>query len=104
MADIVPAGSWVEIHSIVLSADERAERIPGDTKRVPLEMRVKGFLVADAALGEQVEIITAAGRRLRGRLAQVNPPYLHGFGAPIPELRTIGTEVRALLRRVDAVK
>ena len=104
MAEIIPAGSWVEIHSIVLSADERAERIPDDTKRVPLEMRVKGFLVADAALGEQVEIITAAGRRLRGTLAQVNPAYLHGFGAPIPELQTIGTEVRALLRRVDAVK
>ena len=98
MAELVAGGTWVEIHAIVLGADQRAARIPEDTQRVALEMRVKGFLVADASLGEQVEIVTVAGRRLRGTLAQINPCYTHGFGAPIAALQTIGAEIKALLR------
>lgn len=104
MADLVRAGTWVEIYSIVLPAEERAAHIPDDTRRVPLEMRVRGFLVADAALGAPVEIATAAGRRLRGTLAQSDPSYTHGFGPPIAELQTIGGEVRALLHSVGGVK
>jgi hypothetical protein len=76
----------------VLPPDERADHLPEDTKGVPLEMRVKGFLVAAATLGDQVEIVTAAGRRLHGTLAQANPAYAHGFGAPIAELVAIGCE------------
>jgi len=91
-------GCWVEIHRVVLEPSERAPRIPPETRRVPLEMRVKGFLVHDAILGEEAEIVTAAGRRLRGRLAQLNPPYRHGFGEPVPELSQVGRELRALLR------
>ena len=98
MADIVAANSWVEIHGIVLAAGQRAPHLPEDTQRVPLEMRVKGFLVSDAHLGEEVEIVTPAGRHLRGTLVSINPPYEHGFGPPIPELTGIGAEVRALLR------
>jgi hypothetical protein len=70
-----------------------------DTRKLPLEMRAKGFLTAPAVVGEEVEILTAAGRRLRGALAAVNPAYSHGFGPPIPELTPIGGEVRAMLRR-----
>jgi hypothetical protein len=98
MAELVSAGTWVEIHSIVLPATQRAQQIPEDTKGVPLEMRVKGFLVAAASLGDQVEIVTVTGRRLNATLVEVNPAYAHGFGPPIPELLTIGSEVRALLR------
>ena len=104
MAELVRSGSWVEVQSIVLAAHQRAEHIPEDTKRVPLEMRVKGFLAADAVLGDQVEIVTVTGRRLRGTLAAANPAYDHGFGAPVAELLTIGGEVRALLRRTTEVK
>ena len=104
MAELVASGTWVEIHSIVLGADQRAGHIPQDTQRVPLEMRVKGFLVAAASLGEQVEIVTVAGRRLRGTLAQVNPSYTHGFGPPIIELLAIGGEVKGLLRAAGVVK
>lgn len=98
MADIVEANSWVEIHAIALTPNQRAPHLPEDTKQVPLEMRVKGFLTSAATLGEEAEIITPAGRRLRGTLVSINPPYAHGFGAPIPELAGIGGEVRALLR------
>lgn len=99
MSEIVEKDTWVEIHNIVLQAGERAPQVPEDTQLVPLEMRVKGFLVAPAALGDDAEIITAAGRKLRGRLAAVNPPYTHSFGAPIPQLTSIGGEVRTILRK-----
>ena len=98
MAKPTAPGVWVEIHHIVLTPDERAPQVPEDTKQVPLEMRVKGFLATPAALGEEVEIVTPAGRRLRGVLTTINPAYTHGFGAPIPELSPIGSEVRAVLR------
>ena len=62
---------------------------------------MKGFLQTPAAEGEEAEILTPAGRRLRGTLVAVNPAYTHGFGAPIPELCSVGAEVRALLRGED---
>jgi hypothetical protein len=99
MTEAVDKGTWVEIYGIVLPPGERAAQVPDDTRMVPLEMRAKGFLMAPAVMGEETEISTAAGRRLRGTLAVVNPAYLHGFGPPIPELISIGGEVRATLRR-----
>ena len=98
MADLVPRDTWVEIHRIELAPDQRAPQVPADTRRVPLEMRAKGFLTAPAGLGEKAEIITPAGRPLRGVLSAVNPAYTHGFGSPIPELSAVGSEVRAILR------
>ena len=99
MADHADQGAWVEIRQLVLSAGERAPQVPDDTRQVPLEMRVKGFLVTAAAVGDQAEILTPAGRRLRGTLSAINPAYSHGFGPPIAELGAIGCEVRALLQR-----
>ncbi len=98
MAEPIASGTWVEIHRVVLGAAERAPQVPDDTKAVPLEMFVKGFLVEPAMRGDEVTIVTPAGRHLRGTLTAVNPAYTHGFGAPIPELSTIGEEVRAILR------
>lgn len=98
MADLIAEGTWVEIHRIVLAPGERAPQVPEDTRRVPLEMRVKGFLVAPASLGDEVEVVTPAGRRQRGRLAEINPPYTHGFGPPIAALSAVGKEVRDVLR------
>ena len=104
MAKLISKGTWVEIHNIVLPAGERAPQVPEDTQQVPLEMRVKGFLLEPASLDEEVEIITTVGRHLRGRLIEVNPAYTHQFGAPIPELSTIGGEVRAILRERGCIK
>ena len=98
MTELIGKGTWVEIHRSVLPAGARAPRVPDDTRQVPLEMRVKGFLVAPASAGEEAEIVTPAGRRLRGVVREINPAYTHGFGAPIAELSGIGREVRALLR------
>jgi len=104
MDEIIRKGAWVEIHGVVLAAGERADNVPEDTKRVPLEMRVKGFLLAPGRAGDEVEILTPAGRRLRGTLTAVNPAYAHGFGAPVPELSTIGAEVKTLLRERGLVQ
>ncbi len=98
MAEPVAKGTWVEIHGIVLPAGGRAPQVPDDTRQLPLEMRAKGFLAEPAVLGEDVTIVTPAGRRLRGTLSAVNPAYTHGFGPPIAELTGIGGEVRAMLR------
>ncbi len=98
MAEVIARGSWVEIHRIVLAAGARAPQVPSDTQQCPLELRVKGVLVDPARIGEQAEIVTAAGRRLYGTLVEVAPAYSHGFGRPIPELIGIGAEVRAILR------
>jgi hypothetical protein len=94
----VPRGSWVELHRIVLAPGERAPHLPDETRRVPLELRVKGFLTHDAAPGEQAEVVTAAGRRLQGTLDRALPSYDHGFGPPVPELLEVGAELRAILR------
>ena len=99
--DSVAKGTWVEIRTIVLPPGERAPQVPEDTRQVPLEMRVKGFLAQPAVMGETAEIITRAERRLSGTLIAVNPPYSHGFGDPIAALSKIGGEVRALLRDRD---
>lgn len=104
MTESAAKGSWVEIHSIVLAAGARAPQVPEDTKQVPLEMRVKGFLVEAANKGEDVEIITTTGRHLHGILVEINPAYSHGFGVPIAELSVIGGEVRAMLRERGSVK
>ena len=96
--DRVDRGTWVELHRVVVPAGERAPQVPEATQQVPLELRVTGFLARDATVGEDVEVVTAAGRRVRGRLDRVLPRHDHGFGPPVPELLHVGPELRALLQ------
>ena len=56
--EMVKKGTWVQVHEIVLEPEERTGKLPEDTKKVPLEMWVKGFLTDDAAMGEEAEIET----------------------------------------------
>ncbi len=104
MAGIVKKGSWVEIYRVILPPGERAPQVPDDTKKVPLEMKVKGFLDADARIGDEVQVITAAGRAVGGKLSVVNPAYTHGFGEPIQELISIGREAKEILAVARAGK
>ena len=87
----------MEIRKIALEPHERAPQVPDDTRQVPLEMKVKGFLVSEAAIGEEAAITTPAGRTVRGTLSEINPAYTHQFGPPIPELLPIGKELREML-------
>lgn len=88
----VPKGTWVEIEWIVLKPEERAKALPEDTKKVPYVLRVSGFLIEDAEIGQTVSIRTIIGRIHSGNLTTVNPSYNHSFGKVVPELLTIGTE------------
>lgn len=90
-------GQWVKIHSIVFTSDERAPQVPDDTKKVPLEMWVKGYILEDGELGDLVEVKTMTGRIVKGNLLEINPTYKHSYGDHIPELLEIGTQLREIL-------
>ncbi|MFN3329232.1 MAG: 2-amino-4-oxopentanoate thiolase subunit OrtA [Fervidobacterium sp.] len=91
-------GDWVQIEKVILSPQERAPQVPEDTKSVPLSMRVKGFLLDESAkIGNNVRIKTLTGRVVEGKLVAINPKYEHDFGEPVPELLTIGMELRDIL-------
>lgn len=95
----IKIGTWVEIHDTVLKPEERTGNLPEETKKVPLEMRVKGFLLDEEAnLSDRVKIRTVTGRIVEGTLIKENPTYEHGYGETfIPELLRIGQDLRALL-------
>lgn len=91
-------GDFVQIQVRILEPEERAPNLPEDTRRVPLEMRVKGFLLDETAtIGKTVSIRTLSGREVKGKLIAINPKYEHDFGEPVPELLTIGEELRSIL-------
>lgn len=85
----VKKGSWVQIEQVLLEPGERAPNVPEETQKVPLKLWVKGFLLDDAEIGDEVEIRTIIGRILKGKLVAENPRYEHDFGKPIPELLSV---------------
>lgn len=95
-------GNWVKIHNIVLMPEERAPQVPEDTKAVPLESWVKGFIQSDAEIGELVEVLTITGRRVQGELVEIHPAYEHNYGKFVPELLQIGIELREMLSGGEA--
>ena len=92
--EIAKKGDWVQIHQIVLKPEERAEHLPEDTKKVPLELWVKGFAQHEAKMGEEVEIKTVTGRMVTGKLFAINPRYIHDFGDYVPELTKIDMDLK----------
>ncbi len=87
---IIKAGTWVEIEKILLTPEQRAPQVPEDTRKTPYVMKVSGFLVADASVGDEVAIKTLIGREIKGTLKIVRPHYEHSFGETVEELLTIG--------------
>ncbi|WIV11227.1 2-amino-4-oxopentanoate thiolase subunit OrtA [Proteiniborus sp. MB09-C3] len=103
--DYAKKGDWVRIHSIVLTPDQRAAQVPEDTKRVPLEMWTKGFLIADEAkIGDTVTVETYIGRKASGNLIEINPYFEHDFGKCIPELLYIGRQLRGILEGGERIE
>jgi 2-amino-4-ketopentanoate thiolase alpha subunit len=98
----VNKGEWVQIHQIVLNPEDRSANLPEDTKKVPLELWVKGFINHDAKIGEEAEITTLTGRVVKGELVDVNPRYDYGFGDFVPEVLRIGRQVRSILKDGDS--
>lgn len=91
-------GDWVRIYNVVLKPDERAPQVPDDTKKVPLEMWDKGFLLDEnAEIGDEVEVETYIGRKIKGELLEVGPYYDHSYGKAVPELLYVGRQLRGIL-------
>ncbi len=97
MIDMAKKGDWVKIHNVVLAPSQRSSNLPEDTKKVPLEAWINGFLNEDGEIGETVKITTLSGRTVSGTLVEVNPRYTHDFGDPIPELLKIGPHLKKQL-------
>ena len=57
---------------------------------------MKGYLQADAKIGDEVEVITRTGRHAVGTLVNEAPYYEHNFGYLIPEVLKIGDMVREI--------
>ncbi|SCY56967.1 2-amino-4-oxopentanoate thiolase subunit OrtA [Alkaliphilus peptidifermentans] len=98
---IAKQGTWVRIHDVVLTTEERAPNIPEDTKKVPLEMWTKGFIIDDGAIGDEVQVKTITGRTVKGKLVEINPYYRHDYGKFIPEILEIGIHLKTLLWEGD---
>lgn len=93
----VKKSDWVRIHSIIFTPDQRAPQVPEDTKKVPLEMWVKGFCDRDANMGDEVEVTTIVGRKEKGVIVEINPVYRHSFGNYVPEIMQIGIQLKEIL-------
>ncbi len=89
---------WVRIHRNVLEPEQRTGKLPEDTRKVPLEMWVKGRLQNDSAeIGDEVTITTCVGRAEHGTLIEVNPCYELNYGTFVPEILTMEEQLRAAL-------
>ena len=94
-------GDWVRIHAVVLKAEQRTGKLPEDTKKCDLEMWTKGFLCADAEIGDVVEVETAVGRIEKGTLIEVNPYYTHSYGKFVPEIIQIDKQLREIMGGIE---
>ena len=90
-------GDWVRIHRVILPAEARTANLPEDTKKVPFEMWVKGHLLEDGELGDQVRIRTVSGREEHGALIEVNPQFDVNFGNFVPEVLEMDVRLRTAL-------
>lgn len=90
-------GDWVQVHEVILKPEARAPHLPEDTRKVPFEMWVKGFLNHDCSIGDVAEITTVTGRVVNGELTEINPGYSHGFGTCVPEILTVGLSLKRML-------
>lgn len=90
-------GDWVRIHRVILPADQRTVNLPEDTKRVPFEMWVKGHLLSDGEIGDEVRIKTVSGREEHGTLMEVSPQFDVNFGSFVPEILEMDMRLRTAL-------
>jgi len=90
-------GDWVEVERVLLEPEDRSPNLPAETAEKPLMLWVKGFALAEGALGDEVSIETMTGRTVTGVLSAINPGYYHTFGEPVPELVHVGSDLRAQL-------
>ncbi|MBD8048637.1 MAG: 2-amino-4-ketopentanoate thiolase [Clostridium argentinense] len=94
---MIKKGTYVEVVSEVLSVEDRAKSIPEDTKNTPLRMWVRGHVLEDCELGDEVKIETSIGRIVTGVVEVVEPYYNHNFGRHVEEISYIGKQAKKIL-------
>jgi len=94
---LIKKDTWVQIKKIILNPEDRSGSIPEETKKVPLVMWVKGFLMDDAEMNDEVKIKTVTGRLESGILIEINPSYMHTYGKFVPEILKIDQIVKTTL-------
>ena len=94
----VKKGDWVRIKRTVLRPEERSGNLPEDTKKVPLDMWDKGFLLNETAEpGDWIMVETIIGRKIEGEFVQADPSYDVNYGESVNETLYIGIQLRELL-------
>lgn len=88
-------GTYVQISTVLLKPEERAENLPEITSKSPLTAWIKGELMTEAELYEQATIKTLTGRFLRGDLKEIEPRHKHDFGNYVEEL----DRIRAIIKK-----
>lgn len=91
---MIRKGEYVEIKITALNKNERAENLPIDTKNLPYEGKIRGYLKSDSNIGDEVIIETPIGRKVKGTLLGRVGIYEHSFGEPIRELIDIGKKIK----------
>ncbi len=98
MVVLAKKNEYVRIHRNILEAVERTGKLPEDTKSVPLEMWVKGWLQDDEAkIGDTVTVKTVVGRLETGVLMEEKPCYALNYGEYVPEILEIDQRLRSVL-------
>ena len=87
----------MRIHRVILPAEARTANLPDDTRKVPFEMWVKGRLLEDGEIGDEVRIKTVSGREEHGALIEVNPQFDVNFGSFVPEVLEMDVRLRTAL-------
>lgn len=100
--DIAKKGDWVRIYNIILESEQRSDNLPEDTKKVPLEMWDKGFLVnEEAKIGDIVTVRTIIDREIQGTLVTIHPFHQVNYGDGVVETLYIGKQLREMLGDAD---
>ena len=94
---MIKKDSWVLIKKTVLEKKDRADNLPDDTKSKDLILWVKGYLLEDTNIDEDAKVRTITGRIEEGKLVEENPNYNINYGSFVPELLTIGEQVKDIL-------
>jgi hypothetical protein len=97
VSNLIKQGTFVEITTKVLDCEDRSPAIPEETKNTPLMMWVRGFATAECELGEEAEIETPSGRKVKGIVTAVEPAYTHDFGKYVSEIAYIGKQAKDML-------
>lgn len=95
--NLIKIGTFVEITNKVLDPEDRSPVIPEETKSTPLMMWVRGFTTTECNLGEETEVETPSGRKVRGVVTAVEPAYTHDFGRYVSEIAYIGKQAKEMI-------